>query len=380
LDSNFAPTRTSLRVVHQTYWSDPPNPPSWGIPQTMALIGPFRAAEPAQFQVRRISSIAKFKDFSLALTNCCLSHSGLLHLQSLKVESLLNQALMFSPKCKKPPRIDEGEGEVKRRTPQVRPKPLLDDVANHDAFVTLLEVIDTARDRKRDLLLLLDEVNAHTSELQEPLSRDARAHVSWLRSNLDRTDVVLRSAMAYLQSLYSEAFLRSVGSSDEQDDMANRYKFIEKVAGVVGKDDIQSTLAHDWNATVVAQSEDIANLITSRITVPSRTMRPTFVQLDDQSTLDLTSRIAATTQLLCTLAYVVNVADTPFATEAYPALGIASDKVTANVFPRDEGFRSLYGEVMDARDDAVQELNEALDMLKTELELSKMQQSLAEDK
>lgn len=99
----------------------------------------------------------------------------------------------------------------KRRT-----KPLLEEIANHEAFITLLEVIDTARNRKSDLLTLIEDANAlmvdllpfgEDSSTRVDLSSRVNSHILWLRKNLDQTNQVLAVSMQYLRSLYGNVYL-----------------------------------------------------------------------------------------------------------------------------------------------------------------------------
>lgn len=98
---------------------------------------------------------------------------------------------------------------------RVRNTPLLEVVANHEAFVSLLETIDIARNRKRNILSLIEDANGLMvanlpfGDDDAPslcLSRPTEDHITWLRTNLERTNQVLDVAMEYLRTLHGEAY------------------------------------------------------------------------------------------------------------------------------------------------------------------------------
>jgi hypothetical protein len=310
------------------------------------------------------------------------------HVPSLNVDSMLASFLKFSPTHKA-----RSNGGMKAQEGSGRPKPLLDDVANHDAFVTLLEVLETARNRKRDLLSLIEDANnlalAGTSNnvnggvSEHVVSETTREHMSWVRDNLDRTELILQTAMHFLRTLYSDSALRSKRSRKKRDDSEGRYDFVEKYVGTLepAGQCAKLSMAKDWMVNLVAHSQDIGSAIVSKIMAPSRTNRQSLARLGDSSA-DLRGRVTSTSELLCTLSYAMSIANGPVAAEAFTAIDIAADKLSADLFPRDDRSRSnqLYNEVVDARDAAVAELNETLDLFRAELELSTMKHSLEHPK
>jgi hypothetical protein len=107
-----------------------------------------------------------------------------------------------------------------------RPHSLLDDVANYDAFLSLLNVIDIVRNRKRDILLLIEDANTlaidqlpfgvgddeaeeieRTTARSVNLSPSAKDHLLWLQRSLERTNLVLYTVMDYFRTLYGESFI-----------------------------------------------------------------------------------------------------------------------------------------------------------------------------
>jgi hypothetical protein len=311
------------------------------------------------------------------------------HVPSLKVDSILASFLKFSPTNK----ARSNGGSMKAQEGTGRPKPLLDDVANHDAFVTLLEVIDTARNRKRDLLALIEGANnlalagksndVYGVVSERAVSGTTREHMSWVRDNLDRTDLILQTATHFLRTLYSDSASRSKRSRKKRDDSVGRFDFVEKCFETLepAGHSAKPPMAKDWTVNLVAHSQDIGSAIASKIMAPNRTNRQSLARLGDSS-VGLRGRVTAASELLCTLSYAMSIADGPVAAEAFTAIAIAADKLSADMFPRDDRSRSnqLYNEVVDARDAAVAELTETLDLFKAELELSTLKHSLEHPK
>jgi hypothetical protein len=96
------------------------------------------------------------------------------------------------------------------------PRSLIDEVAEHEAFFTLVRTIERARVRKKTLIEVIDDTNAlmigHLpfgadfvpAELQ--LSKSAQEHLKWLLANLDQTNLVLHTALNHLRTLYGNAY------------------------------------------------------------------------------------------------------------------------------------------------------------------------------
>jgi len=92
---------------------------------------------------------------------------------------------------------------------------LLEEVADYDSFLTLMEVIDAGRKRKLELLVLIEDASAlmvnrlpfgDGGETPE-LSSETKEHVAWLKANLEQTNAVLSTATDYLRILYGETYL-----------------------------------------------------------------------------------------------------------------------------------------------------------------------------
>lgn len=92
---------------------------------------------------------------------------------------------------------------------------LLDDVANYDAFLTLMEVIDSAGMRTADILSLISDANTLAIEYlpfgeendkpNQPgpfLSATTQEYLQWLHDNLRKTSRTLNVATDYFHTLY----------------------------------------------------------------------------------------------------------------------------------------------------------------------------------
>lgn len=92
---------------------------------------------------------------------------------------------------------------------------LVDETANHSAFITLLQVLDTARKRKTALLDAIVELRTlgvaqlpfgdgtNTQAMKPAFASIVQQHLSWLHSNLFHVDRTLHRAYELLQKLYA---------------------------------------------------------------------------------------------------------------------------------------------------------------------------------
>jgi len=145
---------------------------------------------------------------------------GIIPEGKLNVNDYLVKALGFSP-VGSPERTGLGNenGAEKAENgskPLLQPRSsLLETVAEYDSFLTLMETVDAARKRKEELLGLIDDANALMVNSLPfgdggnviALSAEAKAHLAWLRSNLEQTNRVLMTATDYLRVLFGEAYL-----------------------------------------------------------------------------------------------------------------------------------------------------------------------------
>lgn len=163
--------------------------------------------------------------------------------------------------------------------------------------------------------------------------------------------------------------------SDGADARGNKLSFLEKVldGALTLRDSCRSSLENDWTVNLVAHADDVGKTIASSL---AKAISPVAVQVGDCS-IDLRDRLSAAGKLVCTASYVMHVADGPLGIESYSALAAAGEKLTSDVFPCADRSHNLYNEVLDARDIAVNDLSEALSLLKAELELSNLKQSVA---
>jgi hypothetical protein len=98
-------------------------------------------------------------------------------------------------------------------------KKLLEEAANDDAFLTLMEVIDTVGMRKSDILSLISDANTlavdflpfgeeeeQNEESTFIMSDETKDYLHWLHDNLRRTNDILVCATDYFQTLYGDSF------------------------------------------------------------------------------------------------------------------------------------------------------------------------------
>lgn len=95
-------------------------------------------------------------------------------------------------------------------------RPLIEEIAENEAFLTLVRTIERARVRKKTLIEVIDDTNAllidqlpfgaefNPADLN--LSKSAQDHLNWLLANLDQTNQVLRTALNHLRNLYGNAY------------------------------------------------------------------------------------------------------------------------------------------------------------------------------
>ncbi len=97
-------------------------------------------------------------------------------------------------------------------------KKLLEEAAIDDAFLTLMEVIDTVGMRKSDILSLISDANTlavdflpfgeeeQNEESTSITSEETKDYLQWLHDNLRRTNDILVCATDYFQTLYGDSF------------------------------------------------------------------------------------------------------------------------------------------------------------------------------
>lgn len=301
------------------------------------------------------SSVFTFK-FTSILAASFFCAAGL-HLPPKECD-VLSQLVKFSPTSSR----------TTAKPSSVIPMCLLDEVANLGAFVLLLEVIDIALARKKQLLNLIEKVNSNVSEKNSlspqinngvRLSHVTEDHFLWIRANIERTDQVLFAALEYLRTLYGETYLspaiirnRSLGQKDR----------LQSLDGYLNRKSMQQTCASDWTDNIVAQADDVGYLVASKVMV--KAIRPTVVHDD------LRDRFTAASQLACTLAYAMDTTTRNPPNELYPAIAVATAWLTASIFPSEDRSHPFYDEILDARDTAANDLNEAVNLLVAELRLS----------
>lgn len=265
---------------------------------------------------------------------------------------------------------------------------LLEVVADYDGFLTLMEVVDAARKRKLELLGLLEDANAlmvnrlpfgDGARDSPELSRGAKEHLAWLRSNLEQTNQVLRSASDYLRLLFGDSYLPTQPTQPSNDrDMS--LQLLQ--SALAARSNQTSQLSRDWAAKLVAHTDDVSGTLAwsvgQPVTKKQKNMPRDIVHIDGLW-IDIKHRVAAAGQLACTASYIRNTAASggPAGPDSAIALDVAHEKLIHSFeFPQAGGGDTrnhlLYNEVLDARESAKEDLVDALNLLKTELELSNL--------
>jgi hypothetical protein len=95
---------------------------------------------------------------------------------------------------------------------------LLEEVAEHEALLTLMRCVETASARKKMLLDAMEDFNAHMAQ-RLPFGDDSSAkpemplqeeqHFTWLLANLEQTNRLLERALRSLRTMYGDAYLAS---------------------------------------------------------------------------------------------------------------------------------------------------------------------------
>jgi hypothetical protein len=95
---------------------------------------------------------------------------------------------------------------------------LLEEVAEHEALLTLMSCVETSSARKKMLLDAMEDFNAHMAQ-RLPFGDDASAkpemplqdeqHYTWLLANLEQTNRLLERALRSLRAMYGDAYLPS---------------------------------------------------------------------------------------------------------------------------------------------------------------------------
>lgn len=95
---------------------------------------------------------------------------------------------------------------------------LLEEVAEHEALLTLMSCVETASARKKMLLDAMEDFNAHMAQRlpfgdassgKPALPLQEEQHYTWLLANLEQTNRLLERALRSLRTMYGDAYLPS---------------------------------------------------------------------------------------------------------------------------------------------------------------------------
>lgn len=130
-------------------------------------------------------------------------------------------------------------------------KTFVDEVANYDSFLTLLETMDVARRRKHEILSLVADANTlaitalpfgqsdeafrsnATTVESIKLSHSTKDHLRWLINSLQRTNLVLDASMSTFRTLFGDSFVPNEAFRSSNIDTAERIRLMKKAEAVL---------------------------------------------------------------------------------------------------------------------------------------------------
>ncbi|GKY91180.1 hypothetical protein MPSEU_000090700 [Mayamaea pseudoterrestris] len=253
-------------------------------------------------------------------------------------------------------------------------------VAETEAFVGLLAVIDAATRRKEALLAALEEANAVVAN-NDNVSVQFQYAREWLKLNLLQTDQVLNAAMPKLRLMYGTLYMPTPTERDQtsQDD---RYSFVEKSFDTIAQCCRPgSDLGKDWNTILLSETANASK--TMATTVIHRALADKRVALPPAEDLRSTEYLLGPVgSVLLAASYGHRFARTSKVADPVPltsALETASKAlVLSSDIPEVANADELYVDVQAGRDSAADDLKEALTLLQTEILLATAQKSLGQ--
>jgi DIRP len=130
-------------------------------------------------------------------------------------------------------------------------KTFVDEVANYDSFLSLLEMMDVARSRKHELLSLVEDANTlaitalpfgqadeafggnGTTVESVKLSQSTKDHLHWLINSLQRTNLVLDASVNTFRTLYGGSFVPYGALHSSKIDHTEFERLMEKAEAVL---------------------------------------------------------------------------------------------------------------------------------------------------
>jgi hypothetical protein len=104
------------------------------------------------------------------------------------------------------------DGESNNENIKASTRSLVEEIAENEAFLKLISIIEKTTRRKKDLLAIINDSNqllGHQvkTDCKPEMSATTREHIDWILDNLERTNQVLNTAMNHLRIIYGEAYL-----------------------------------------------------------------------------------------------------------------------------------------------------------------------------
>jgi DIRP len=314
--------------------------------------------------------------------------------------------------------------EGKRKSGVATPKPSLpapavaEKVAEYEMLVSVMISLEAATERKRMILDRLESIHNFAAGNQGRLPDHLHQHYPWLLANLDSINEVVSTAHSCLQNLYGSIYLPSSSitmdrfeilesmlgqklstreysaDQDQQQQMDgvaygdSRDDAEDDDAGQTGNDGGQRNLfggaADQWLARLLLDSEDIGGRLVSELHWPD---------MSDENAQFMHNRIYDISSLLLALSFGLDGATGPRRTDstaANVAVAIAQKEVTSLTFPPapltagnnavGNEDADVYVGTLNARNLAMDELKQALDLLNAEHTAASVHASLGKRK
>jgi len=239
-----------------------------------------------------------------------------------------------------------------------------------ELLVLLLRIADAATKRKE---ALLEETELAVSLIDEDSSlmssRRFMDHYSWLETNLEETNKTLSMALQYIRMMYGKAYLPSRAS--EQPKVVD---FVENaLTNLLSRDAPLPEAAHDWAAQVAFEAEDLSDRLNALVEEQESDKKKAEPSAEVKYRLNAVGQLVFSASIGQGLAAASSDLDhLPSTAALVPATAKLLSLPEMPTASTDVVVDDLYMEVKNARDDAVADLKEAMNLFQTELALGSL--------
>lgn len=299
--------------------------------------------------------------------------------KSLSVKQKLEKDLRFSLDPQKHSPTEEGQrGKTSRA---LLFKDIKNEAAEREMLVHLLKTSDAAVERKEALLKAIEAVSTRLEEYicsdgssGGSLLSELKDHFAWLWATLEETNQTLNSTQRYIRLMYGNpAFC-----DDEHFSELNRSGLVkDALASALSPDNPVLEAARSWAVQLACDSENISACLVKVMAAENFTKKK---KQSAEKSAAMKSRLRAVGQLLLSAACGQAMAVAPSGNDHVPpaaALAPGANKLfTLPETPAKYDATDLHLEVNAARDIAMADLKEAVNLLHTELAISNAQHKL----